>query len=81
MARLQEEGAETDYLISSRCGATRTYNLRASLQTLLTHLMLLLSLGLFSRREWGPALIVLAAYVITLVVNASGGVFSKNDDR
>jgi hypothetical protein len=43
--------------------------------------MLLLSLGLFSRREWGPALIVLAAYVITLVVNASGGVFSKNDDR
>ena len=81
MARLQEEGAERDYLIDSQTGATRASNLFASLQTLLTLLMLLLSLGLFSRREWGPALIVLAAYVITLVVNASGGVFSKNDDR
>lgn len=81
MAKLQETAAETDYLIGSQTAETRATNLRASLQLFLTHLLLLLSLGLFFRREWGPALIVLAVYVITLVVSASGGVFSENDDR
>jgi len=81
MATLQEEGAQADYLIGSQTAETRVSNLRASLHTLLTHLMLLLSLGLFARRQWGPALIVLAVYVVTLVVNASDGVFSENDDR
>jgi len=34
----------------------------------LTHLMLLLSVGLFHRTEWIPALTVLAAYVVTLTM-------------
>ncbi len=76
MARLQEERAKADYLIGSQTVETKVSDPGTSLQTLLTHLMLLLSFGLFSRAEWGPALIVLAAYVVTLV-----GVFYNNDNR
>jgi hypothetical protein len=76
MARLQEEGAEANFLGGSPTAETRAFNLGTYLQPFLTHLILLLSLGLFSRHQWGPALIVLAVYVLTLVA-----VFSKNDDR
>ena len=67
MARLQEEEDDAGYLIGSQTAETRTYHLGTSLQTLLTHLILLLSFGLFSRRQWGPALIVLSVYLVTLV--------------
>jgi hypothetical protein len=84
MARLQDgvrvpEEAEADYQSGSRTAETRVSDLGMSLQTLLTHLLLLLSLGLFSRRDWGPALIVLAVYIITLVFNAPGGHSYEND--
>ena len=48
------------------------------LQTFLINLLLLLSAGLFSRGEWGPALIVLTVYVVTLVVNTPSGPFHNN---
>ena len=48
---------------------TSAFNPRQSLQTFLINLMLLLSVGLFSRGEWGPALIVLSVYVVILVVD------------
>lgn len=67
MARLQEEEVKAGYLIGSQAAETRAYNLGTSRQTLLTHLILLLSFGLCSRGQWGPALIVLAVYLVTLV--------------
>lgn len=76
MARLQDERAEADYRIASQTAETRAFNLGTNLQTFLTHLILLLSLGLFTKHEWGPALIVLAVYVITLVA-----VFSNAGER
>jgi hypothetical protein len=76
MARLQEEGAETDCLIGFQTGETRASDLGRSLQAFLTNLILLVGMGQFSRGEWAPALIVLAIYVVTLV-----GVFCNNADR
>ena len=76
MARLQEEGTETDYVIGSQTGQTTASDLGRSLQALLTNLILLRGIGQFSRGEWSPALIVLAIYVVTLV-----GVFCNNADR
>lgn len=67
MAGLQEEGDEADYLIGSQTAEPRASNLGRSLQALLTNLILLVSIGLFSTGEWGSALIVLAIYVVTLV--------------
>lgn len=60
---------------------TSAFNPGELLQTFLTNLIFLLSVGLFSRGEWGPALIVLAVYAVTLVFNASGGPVHENDER
>ena len=72
--------------IMAKCGetpqiGTSAFNPAALLQTFLTNLILLLSVGLFSRGEWGPALIVLFVYVVTLVFNASGGPVHENDEQ
>lgn len=67
MAKLQDAGADAGYLINSQTAETEAYDLGTSLQTLLTHLILLLSFGLFSRGQWSPALIVLGVYLVTLV--------------
>lgn len=40
-------------------------------QTMLTQLLFLLSMGLFFKGKLAPALIVLAVYAVTLVVNKS----------
>jgi len=60
---------------------TSAFNPGVLLQTFLTNLILLLSVGLFSRGEWGPALIVLSAYVVTLVFNVAGGPVHENDGQ
>lgn len=51
------------------------------LQTLLTHLLLLLSYGLFSRGEWNPALLVFVVYIVTLSVIAVGPLSAGNVSR
>ena len=38
-------------------------------QAILFQMLLLLSFGLFTRGEWGPALVVLTVYVLTFVIN------------
>jgi hypothetical protein len=86
MARLENgvrvpEGIEAEYSRGSHTAENLAFVLGISLQSLLTHILLLLSFGLFSRREWGPALIVFAVYVITLAVNASGRPFYENDGQ
>jgi hypothetical protein len=60
---------------------TSAFDLKKSLQMFLTHLLLLLSWGLFSKGKLGPALIVLAIYVVTLIVNRTDGAFGQNDDQ
>ena len=42
-------------------------------QTILTHLLFFLSLGLFFKAKLGPALVVLAVYSVTLVINKNDG--------
>ena len=74
-------GAESDYRIGAQIAEPRALNLGKSLQILFTQLLLLLSLGLLSRGEWGPALVVLSAYVVTLVINAPVGFFYKKFSR
>lgn len=60
---------------------TSAFNPGKSLQTFLTNLILLLSVGLSSRGEWGPALIVVFVYAAMLVVNAPSGPFHENDEQ
>ena len=48
------------------------------LQAFLINLLLLLGVGLFSRGQWAPALVVLSVYVVTLVVNTQGGPLHQN---
>ena len=60
---------------------TSAFNSGKLLQTFLTNLILLLSVGLFSRGEWGPALIVLSVYAVTLIFNAPGGPVHENDEQ
>ena len=86
MERLQDggrvpEGAAADYPRGSHTAENIASVLGMSLQTLLTHFLLLLSFGLFSRSEWGPALITLSVYVVTLIVNAPGGPVHENDEQ
>lgn len=81
---LREEGKGLEIAAASHRSGSPNTKASASdcgrwLQTFLAQLLLLLGIALFSKGQWGPALIVSAVYVVTLFFIAPGGPYYAKD--